>query len=415
MGVLDTTALNAVLKTQYTQKKVNLLTYKNNPFYAKCPKRTDFVGANKVVAIRNGAPQGRGAGSLGFTAGLANMSASVYNKFTVTRVSDYAFGQVTTEAIRASKNDAGSLVDGLKQEVDGAIYTCMRSLAIGMFGNSGGSRGKISAASNPATTTITLATLTDVVNFEVGMILNTSTTDGTSGTKKTGTVTLTAVDRVNGTLTASGNWTGGIATCAAGDFIFQNGDYEATKTLVSGLGAWLPTTAPAVGGGDNFFGLDRSSDVTRLAGIRDATHAGGPIEETLIDMAALVVREGGNPDTVFLNPLDYAKFVKAMSGKVIYDRSKSFDEPEIDFKAIKIAGPSGEIDVIGDINCPSGTGYMLQMDTWCLESLGAAPGILDDDGNRILRSATADSYIVRVGYFANMTCVAPGWNATFTL
>lgn len=413
MGVLDTTALNAVLKTQYTQKKVNLLTYKNNPFYAKCPKRTDFVGANKVVAIRNGAPQGRGAGSLGFTAGLANMSASVYNKFTVTRVSDYAFGQVTTEAIRASKNDAGSLVDGLKQEVDGAIYTCMRSLALGMFGNSGGSRGKISSGSSVGTATITLATITDITNFEVGMILNTSGTDGTSGSKRSGTVTVSGLDRALGTITVSGNWSAGIAAVATGDFIFQNGDFEATKTLVSGLGAWIPTTAPV--GGDSFFGLDRSSDVTRLSGLRYTAGSGGPIEETLIDTAALVAREGGNPDTVFINPLDYASFVKSLSTKVIYDRSKSFDEPDIDFKAVKVQGPTGEIDVIGDINCPKGTGYMLQMDTWTLESLGAAPGILDDDGNRILRSATADSYIVRIGYFANMTCVAPGWNATFTI
>ncbi len=413
MGILDTTALNAVLKTQYTQKKVNLLTYKNNPLYAKMPKRTDFLGSNKVIAIRNGAPQGRGLGALGFTAGLANMSASVYNKFTVTRISDYAFAQVTTEAIRASKNDAGSLVDGLKQEVDGAIYTNMRSLAIGMFGNQGAARGRISATSAVGTPTITLATITDVTGFEVGMLLNTSATDGTTGAKRAGTVTVTGVDRVNGTLTVSGNWSAGIGAVQVNDFIFQNGDFEATKTGLAGLAAWIPLVAPV--GGDNFFGLDRSSDVTRLAGVRDTTHAGGPLEETIIDVAALVVREGGNPDTVILNPLDIAKLVKALSTKVIYDRSKSFDEPDIAFKSVSVQGPNGQLDVIGDINCPQGLGYMLQMDTWCLESLGAAPGILDDDGNRILRAPTSDSYIVRVGYFANMTCCAPGWNAVFAV
>jgi|CXWL01.1.fsa_nt_gi hypothetical protein len=413
MGVLDTTALNAVLKTQYTQKKVNLLCYKNNPFYAKVTKRTDFVGANKVVAVRNASPQGRGAGSLGFTAGLANMSASVYNKFTVTRVSDYAFGQVTTEAIRASKNDAGSLVEGLKTEVDGAIYTCMRSLALGMYGNSGGARGQISSGSSVGTATITLANLTDVVNFEVGMILNLSAADGTSGSKRTGTVTLTGVDRIAGTLTASGNWTAGISAAATGDYIFQNGDIEATKTLVSGLLGWLPTTAPT--SGDSFFGLDRSSDVTRLAGIRYSAGSGGPIEETLIDAAALVSREGGMPDSVFMNPVDYANLVKAQATKVVFDRSKSFDEPDIGFKALQLQGPTGSMDVIPDLNCPKGRAFMLQMDTWCFESLGAAPGILDDDGNRILRSATADSYIIRVGYFGNLTCVAPGFNANITL
>jgi hypothetical protein len=413
MASLNTTALNAVLKTQYTQKKVNLLTYEKNPFYAMIPKRTDFVGANKVIAIRNGAPQGRGAGSAGFTAGLANMSASVYNKFTVTRVSDYAFAQITTEAIRASKNDAGSLVDGLKKEVDGAIYTNMRSLAIGMFGNSGGARGQISSGSSVGTPTITLADITKITGFEVGMVLNTSTTDGTSGSKKSGTVTITGVDRILGTITVSGNWSAGIASVAASDYIFQNGDFEATKSLVSGLGAWIPTTAPA--GGESFFGLDRSSDVTRLSGVRYSSGSGGPIEESLIDTAALLVREGSSPDTCFLNPLDIAQLVKAQGTKVMYDRAKSFDEPDVGFKAVTLIGPSGDIKVVADLNCPKGYAYMLQLNTWSLESLGAAPGILDDDGNRILRDATTDSYIVRVGYFANMTCEAPGWNAVITL
>ena len=116
-----------------------------------------------------------------------------------------------------------------------------------------------------------------------------------------------------------------------------------------------------------------------------------------------------------MNPLDYGNFVKALGSKVIYDRSKSFDEPDIGFKAIQLQGPTGAIDVIGDVNCPKGLAYMLQLDTWALESLGAAPGILDDDGNRILRDATTDSYIVRVGYYANLTCTAPGWNAVITL
>ena len=57
---LDTTALTAVLKQKYTQRKFNLLCYKKNPFYALVNKITDFGGKNKVVAMRNAAPQGRG-------------------------------------------------------------------------------------------------------------------------------------------------------------------------------------------------------------------------------------------------------------------------------------------------------------------------------------------------------------------
>ncbi len=58
---------------------------------------------------------------------------------------------------------------------------------------------------------------------------------------------------------------------------------------------------------------------------------------------------------------------------------------------------------------------MLQLNTWTLETLNGAPRILDLDGNRMLRNSTADSYQIRVGYYGNMTCEAPGWNAYFAL
>lgn len=407
-GALDISALTAVLKVQYTQKKVNTLSYTNNPFWAMVKKRTDFLGVNKVVAIRNGNPQGRG---FDFATGLANISSSTYNKFTVTRSKDYAFGQVYGEAIEASAKDAGSLLQGLKSEIDGAMYTATRSLAAGLFGNGGGARGQI--ASGQATPTITLVDPSQAVNFEVGMVLNTSTTDGTSGAKKAGTVTLTGVDRVAGTLTASGNWTAGIATVAANDYIFQNGDFEAVRQGVVGLAGWVPATAPT--GGDSFFSLDRSSDPVRLGGVRYTAGSGGPIEEILIDAAALLVREGSKPDVAFMNPLDYANLVKALGSKVIYDRSKSFDDPDIGFDSVKLMGPAGPIKVVADLNCPRGKGWMLQLDTWAFESLGGAPRILNLDGSDMLRSASTDSYVFRIGYYGNLTCEAPGWNAYFAL
>jgi hypothetical protein len=411
-ATLDTTALAAVLKTQYTQSKVNTLSYPDNPFFAMVAKRTDFVGANKVVAFRNAVPQGRGAD---FATAQANKTASVYNKVTVTRAKDYALAQVTGEAIEAAANDAGSLLTSLKSEIDGAIYVCMRSLALAMFKNQGGARGVISSGSNVATPTITLATITDITNFEVGMILNLSATDGTSGSKLAGTVTVSALDRDLGTITCTGNWSSGIASAATGQYIFQNGDFEATKSMLAGLAAWIPTTAPATGGSDSFFGLDRSSDPTRLAGIRYSAGAGGPIEEILIETMARTAREGGKTDTVFLNPLDYSTLVKALGAKVIYDRAKSFDAPDIGFDAVKLMGPKGPAKIIADLNCPKGYAYALQLNTWKLETLKGAPRILNLDGLQMLRSATADAYEFRIGYYGNMTCEAPGWNAVATL
>lgn len=406
MATLDTAAIAAVLKQQYTQNKVHLMTYPDNPLYALIRKKTDFVGSNKVIALRTGVPQSRSAT---FATGNTNPQGGTYNRFTLTRVKDYAFANLTGEAIEASAKDAGSLLQTLKSEIDGAIYVCMRSMATAMYRNGGGARGQISAASNTGTATITLSNPTDITNFEVNMTLQTSTADGTSGAVKSGTVFITALDRDLGTLTASGNWTAGIATAAAGDFIFQSGDFG---LLLSGLAAWVPPVAPT---STPFFGLDRSTDVTRLGGIRYTANAGGAIEETLIETAARVAREGGKSDIATLNPLDYSILVKALGAKVIYDRAMSIDEPDIGFDAVKLMGPKGPIKVIADLNCPKGIGWMLQSNTWNLETLNGAPRILDLDGNRMLRSSTEDSYQIRIGYYGNMSCEAPGFNAYFQL
>jgi len=58
---------------------------------------------------------------------------------------------------------------------------------------------------------------------------------------------------------------------------------------------------------------------------------------------------------------------------------------------------------------------MLQMDVWKLYSLGKAPKILDSDGLKFLRESSADAVEVRVGYYAQLGCRGPGYNARVSL
>lgn len=406
MPILDTTALAAVLKTQYTQSKVNNLCYPESPIFAKMKKRRDFYGDSKVVAFQYGSPQGRGAA---FSVGLGNITPSAYGKVVVTRAKDYAFAQVQGEAVDASRNDAGALLNGLKKEIDNAFYTAGRSIAINLFGNGGGARGQLDASTTLASTTILLRDRNSVVNFEKGMVLNLSGTDGTSGAKRAGTLTVTAIDRDAGTLTVNANISTGITSPTVNDYIFQNGDFEAVKSLPVGVAGWIPKAAPT--GGDNFFGLDRSVDVTRLAGLRVTAYSGGPIEETLIQASARLAREGGKPDVVAMNPLDYANLVTALGSKVIYDRLGSSEDPKFGFETVKLMGAKGPIMVVPEYNVATGDAWMLTMSTWSFETLLDGPRILNLDGNDLRADATTDSYILRIGYYGNFICEAPGWNA----
>jgi len=411
----DITAATPVLKQRYTKKKILTLAYTDQPFWAAVSKNESGGGISYNVPMRNALPQTRSAAFANSQASFAQAGgSSVYNNFAVTYKEDYATANITGQAIDRANGDMNALVDVLTNEIDGALLTAGRSLGISMFRNGGGARGQISAGSTVGSTTITLANPTDVTNFEVGMALQLSAADGTSGAVRAGQVFVQAIDRDLGTLTASttlggaaANWTAGVAAAAASDYIFQYGDFGAMFTGVAG---WVPAVAPT---STLFFGVDRSTDATRLGGVRFPGN-GAPFEETLIDAAARLGREGAKVDNTYVNPLDYASLVKALGAKVIYDRSTAFDMPEIGWEAVKLTGPKGPIKVISDVNVPKGTAYMMTMSTWEFVSMGGAPKIINLDGNKMLRQATADAYEVRIVTRGNLTCCAPGWNAVIT-
>ena len=130
----------------------------------------------------------------------------------------------------------------------------------------------------------------------------------------------------------------------------------------------------------------------------------------------ILAREGGNPDVVFANPLDYGDLRKSLGSKVEYDMVRGAGDMAVfGFEAIKLMGSQGPIKVVADRNCPQGVAYMLQLDTWSLASLGPAPKLLSGQGLQFLWDQTADSIEVRVGYYANLGCYAPGFNARITL
>jgi translation initiation factor 1 (eIF-1/SUI1) len=289
-------------------------------------------------------------------------------------------------------------------EIDGAIHSAARSLAVAMYGTGSGSIGQI--ASGQASTTITLSSLESVTNFEKGMTLVVSSTNG-GGSVRSGTAVVTGIDRDLGTVSFAAALTSTIAAAAANDYIFVQGDYDAK---IKGLLAWLPSTAPT--SGDSFFSVDRSSDASRLAGIRYDGSA-MPIEEALISAASRLAREGGKPGYCFMSYSKYANLEKALGSKVQYIDMKV--NPEIAFRGVVVNGPRGPIKVVPDQNCPDDRAFMLTLDVWKLYSLGKAPKILDTDGLKMLRDSNADSVEVRIGYYAQLGCRAPGWNANIKL
>jgi hypothetical protein len=419
----------ASLKELYKDDKRYMqdLVYKENPLYALLPKDESpggFEGKYIPVPLRFGNPQGR---SHTFSNAQGNQTATSLDSFFVYVISDYQLVTITNLLMEQTKSNAGAFVDAAKLQIDGGLENIANNTAFELFQSGTATRG-ISAASssqsgaNPNIVTITLTNSSAVVQFEVGQTLVASTTDG--GAPSADTVQLTNVDRITGVLIGTGsstpamssNW--GIGSALA--YLTVQGDLPATGAsstgsflAISGLAAWIPFTDPSLS--DSFWGVNRSSDPTRLAGLR-YNAAQYTIEEGLTNALALLNREGGKPDMCIINFTSYAALVNSLGAKVQYVQIEH-DEVEVAFEGIRFHSAYGVVTVLADRSCPSQTCYLLSMDTWQLRSLGKVPHILTYgmEGLEGLRVGNADALEVRIGQYCNLVCNAPGRNMVVTL
>ena len=406
------TTLDAVLKELTKDEYYHVATYQNRPGIATLPKFEGFTGRNLRLPLRYVNAMGRSAG---FTTAQANVTASKYEDFVLTRVKDYGIHTLDTEGMEASDDPEGAFVNGLDEEIRSILDAVSDSLESAIFRSGTGSIGRISSGSTVSTATITLDNINDITNFELGMQLQASATDVGTLRDSGATETIAAVNRTLGTLTStSAAWNTVITALAASDYLLCEGD---ANLKVSGLGAWIPASTPSA---TPFFSVVRTLDTVRLGGCRHDGSASN-VEEALIDGQGVAGREGGAPNIVFMNNVDYRKLLKNTGSRVQYPRgevkgrSADGEIGWIGFKSVQIQGDYGVMEVIPANKCPAGTAFALQTDTWVLATLGACPKIIKNDGMMVLRSSAADGVEIRTGYKGNLGCMAPGYNCNITL
>ncbi len=293
-------------------------------------------------------------------------------------------------------------MDLWRNETDGISATEMKCAEIYLWGNGSGTLG----AANFSTVTATLSVTTNIVYFDLGMRLGASSDATLSPTARSGFITVTGIDRNAGTLTAATNWTTTISGLTNGDYLVRAGDAAsgATAAVVTGVGQYI------VGGASpgTLFGLSRNSDSTRLAGqTYNATNV--PMEDAIIEAESLVTLQGQMGEKVFwCNPRDLAQMRKSLGGKVMYPRvNMDSTIAGVSFKAIEVEGDSGVMKVMTSPFIPRYAPFLLDMNSFAIESLGPAPHMLDYDGPNFLRVASDDAYEVRFGMYWQLGCNMP--------
>lgn len=399
---LDLTSFDAMLKELYPDKTPEHVATRNRPWLRMVNKQDIFEGDLLVQPVLHEFPAGRSAT---FATAQTNAFPSESVKFNLTRVRDYGNVLIDAETIRASRSNRGAFVRARQQEIDGVLMALGKSASIALYGSGSGSIGQI-ATGGIAGAVVTLTNADDVAYFGLNQVIVASTVDG-GGAVKGGSVTVLSRDEDAGTVTFTVAYTTGIGTGAVLDFLFVQGDYD---LKITGLAGWLPLVAPT--GGDNHFGVDRSTDPTRLAGLRQNTPATS-VEENILTLAEKIVRNGGEPDLCFINHTAFSNLVKGLGTKVEYQGAGG--TADSGFRAVMIHTSAGMVQVIADPDCPPDRGYILTQRVWSLFHLDGFPHIDRLDGNTGLRQSAADGIEVRARYWAQLGCWAPAWNGVFAL
>lgn len=425
MAVLDVSTATNIIKYLYPDYTVPRELRKTNPFFAMLAKKTNFVGKSVEVPLTINTTQG---GSALFSAAkssneLSTSYSDTYKTFTLTRKTDYSLATISGEAMKAAVMDEGAMVDLFQDTIDLAMMTAMRSIARNLFRDGCAWAGKVGSISGSV---VTLSTPSDAFNFDLGervSLFSSSSFLMDTAVNNTDTVPylITAVDRKAGTITLSSS-TG----VSANQYIARFGDRtlatsDATvftnSRVVTGVSQWLAGSQTGAVTGANagaqfqasIYGVTRTSDKTSLAG-NSLDCTGAAPDEAIIQLASDINAEGGRPDHCFMNPRDFASLVKFLGSRTVYDRAVSIEDAEIGFQAVTLMGDAGPVKCVSDINVPQSQIFALQLDSWDLFSLNAAPHILDYDNQQILRVSDDDAYQIRIGSYANLRCRAPAFN-----
>ncbi len=404
---LNLTNYDNMIKVHYAPGPVlNMATQKNKAMglINKRNRKVSAGGKYWFQPIQISLPGGDSADFA--TAMAATNNNSGYGGFAVTRKQHYRLAKVDNETIEATADGDMDAFEPAFDEFDRNIEAEGNYLNFRLFRSSGGYIGRMTN-SNVGIAVLTLDDPSGVWGVVKGDVLDLASTDGTSGSLRTGSLSVASVQRSAGTITMTGNISAGVAAAAQNDFVFKAGDFGAAS---SGFADWVPDSAP---GATTFYGQDRSVEPELLGGLRVDGTGGAPVHEVLVDMVVQADNIGGEPDVVFANPLALGSLTKQLDGKWVIMKGQQYGgkEAEIGYKGWQVNLEGHEITIFSDRTCQAKRLWMLQLDTWTMFSAGMAPGFLQKRAASIIKvSENADGYEARIGEYYNFSCKGPGYN-----
>ena len=405
------------LKNYYSDDKVAIETFSENPCLAMMKKLENQTGINFIHPIVYGAGQSFSS-TFADAQSMSGLDGEGFAAFTVTRVEQFDVANIASKTIDDTSSDRGAFLDAVTLITDQHLEDFINRLGIQTFGYADGNLGTISSTSvvSSATQLLTLTNPLDILHFEVGMAIDLAAAQTTGAVRAYGTNAtppyIMGIDYAGATLQignapqagtqiALTDATYGIPTAATGDYIYQWG---CRNLVMTGFQSWVPFGGVTTT--DNFFGFNRSVNVTRLAG-QYVNGQGGEIREVLESSAAQVSQVGGKLSHFWMSFKKLQDLSKSLGAQQEFVNVKVGEEAVVGFNSIVVNGPRGKIRCIAERNCPSTLIAGMNMEDWQVNSVKKAPRLWDEDGQVWLRIYNASGMEVRFTSNSQILCKKP--------
>ena len=397
-GVLNQLDYVSFLKEWYQGTVVADLVYKNHPWLGMVPKNENVRGNVYPKPIRFANIVGQSAL---YASAHTNQAPAQRERWELTHVDNYAKATVANKVIELSMGSPAAFREALTDAVDSAYSAFANDMHFELLAKfPKGARAQIPVGGAAGAPALQLGP-GEARFFEVGMKVTHSLAAQLNVLDGGELATVAAVDRANDIITLAADW---VTTGAADeDFIYRAGDFDAKAASLS---AWLPGSGV---GSDPFFGVDRTADPTRLAGVDGITGTATDLEltDSLIATGAEVYKEGGSPTLVLLAPADHAKLAFETEQRGRYAKVSS-TSGSISFSALEIQTGAGAVSCVSDPAVVPNSYYMLDLSSIEMFSAGGAPRMFNKDGSFYHREETADTLAFYLFGFYNQLVQNPG-------
>lgn len=343
----------------------------------------DVEGRYAVLALHTGRNSGVGARGAGAALPAAGQQGYVEERVPVIR--NYGAMAIHGDLIEASASDKGSFARMLDRESKGLVTDLKNDVSRQLYNDSTRSIAQCGTTSAANVVVLTNPTRAQMRQFSVGMKVDIGTTANYVAVASDRGIT--AVDRVNGTITIDG----AAVTTTSSHYITRQGslglELTGLRQIVASSGTLFnvnPSTTPEWVSTANTSGLNRVP--TEI------------LFETVIEDIKFESDE--SPNLIITTTGVRRALAAQYQGARRYTDSVDI---KAGFKAVTVAAGNVELPLVDDNDCPNNTAFVLNTMHLTQHQMGNPWSFMDRDGSVLHLKSGFDSYEAYIYNYHELT------------